>query len=327
MSDGRRYRLTRGCLWAVQVRLAAAWLAVPLAATLLAGCSSVGDAVNPANWWHSLEGGRIAEERPPPPNADAPYPSLGTVPARPEITDAATRARIASGLVADRANAQYGGSAGPDPSLPTRAPQAFGIGTAPPPAVPPATSDNPSATLQAANAPPRPPATAPTPPKPAPLGTVAQEPLAAPAAAPAVDAATVPIPAAPPPAPHIAGVDVPSITAPTPPPVAPPVVKTTSSVIPAPVLVAFQPGSSELSPEAQNALRTLAQHRGTATLEAIGYGDAPAGDPAGQAAALPLALARARAIAAALAASGVPSALVHIDAEAEGRGGAARLAD
>jgi outer membrane protein OmpA-like peptidoglycan-associated protein len=306
---------------------------VPLAVALLAGCSSVPDAMDPANWWHSLEGGQIADERPPPPNADAPYPSLGSVPARPVVTDAAARGRIAAGLVADRANAQYAGAAGPDPSLPASAPQAFGRGTAPPPA-PAASADNPSATLQAATAPPPPPAQPPlpsgppTPPRPAPIGKVAQEPLRSPPVVPAVDAAAVAIPAAPPTAPHIAGVDVPAVTVPTPPPVAPPVVPVVAATAtPAPVLVSFQPGLSEIAPEAQDALRTLAQHRGTAPLEAVGYGDAAAGDPAAASAALPLALARARAIAAVLMASGVPSALVHVDAEAEGHGGAARVAN
>jgi len=37
-------------------------------------------------------------------------------------------------------------------------------------------------------------------------------------------------------------------------------------------------------------------------------------------------LARARAIAAVLMAAGVPASLVHVEAEAEGRGGAARIA-
>lgn len=306
-------------------------LAVPLAAVLLAGCSSVPEAVNPASWWHALEGGRIADERPPPPKADAPYPNLSTVPPRPEVTDAATRTRIAAGLVADRANAQYAGAVGSDPSSPATAPQAFGRGTAPPPP-PPASSGNPSATLQAATAPPppaQPPLASapPSPPRPAPVGKVAQEALATPAAGPAVDAAAVAIPAAPPPAPHIAGVDVPATTAPTPPPVAPPVVAAASvAAVPAPVVVAFQPGSTEIAPDAQDALRTLAQHRGTAPLEAMGYGDAASGDPSAASAALPLALARARAIAAVLEASGVPSALVRVDAEAEGHGGAARIA-
>jgi len=323
-------------------------LIAPLAAVLLASCSWP-DSMNPVDWWHSAEGGRIAEERPPPPNADAPYPSLGTVPPKPVVTDAATRAKIASGLVADRANAQYAGAIGPDPSLPATAPQAFGRGTAPPPA-PPANSDNPSAKLQAATASPPPaqpplPSGPPTPPRPAPVGKVAEEPLAsppaapavavataavpaAPPAAPAVDAATVSVPAAPPPAPRIPGMDVPAITAPTPPPFATPV------VVPGPapaavlaVLVAFQPGSVDIAPQTQDALRNLAQRRGAAPLEAIGYGDAASGDPAAASAALPLALARARAIAAVLTASGVPAALVHVDAEAEGHGGAARIAN
>jgi outer membrane protein OmpA-like peptidoglycan-associated protein len=308
-----------------------AGLATALTAVLLAGCSSVPDAVNPANWWHALEGGRIADERPPPPKADAPYPNLGTVPPRPEVTDAATRTRIAAGLVADRANAQYAGAAGPDPSLPATAPQAFGRGTAPPPA-PPANADNPSATLQAATAPPppaQPPLASgpPSPPRTAPVGKVAEEPLATPAVAPAVDAATVAIPAAPPPAPRIAGVDVPATTVPTPPPVAPPVAPPPPvAAVPGPVLVPFQPGSTEIAPDAQDALRNLAQHRGTAPLEAVGYGEAASGDPTAASAALPLALARARAIAAVLEASGVPSAEVRVDAEAEGHGGAAGIA-
>jgi outer membrane protein OmpA-like peptidoglycan-associated protein len=91
------------------------------------------------------------------------------------------------------------------------------------------------------------------------------------------------------------------------------------------VLVAFQPGSAEVAPDAQNALRALVQHRGSATIEAIGYGDAAPGDSAAASAALPVALARARAIAAVLEASGVPESAVHVLAEAEGHGGAARI--
>jgi outer membrane protein OmpA-like peptidoglycan-associated protein len=91
--------------------------------------------------------------------------------------------------------------------------------------------------------------------------------------------------------------------------------------------VPFQPGSVVIAPAAQDALRNLAQRSGAAMLEAIGYGDAASGDPAAASTALPLALARARAIAAVLTASGVPAALVRVNAEAEGHGGAARLAN
>src|SRR5262249_55134774 len=88
-------RRVSGASSAVQVRAAqplhaccpgALWRLMPMALLALAGCSSM----DPVNWWHSLEGGRIAEERPPPPNADAPYPNLSEVPSRPTPTDAAT---------------------------------------------------------------------------------------------------------------------------------------------------------------------------------------------------------------------------------------------
>ena len=88
------------------------------AMVLLAGCSPTEGSVNPVDWWHALEGGRIAEQRPPPPNADAPYPNLSSVPARPVPTDAATRGRIATGLLADRADAAYAGAAMPELSVP-----------------------------------------------------------------------------------------------------------------------------------------------------------------------------------------------------------------
>jgi outer membrane protein OmpA-like peptidoglycan-associated protein len=78
---------------------------------------------------------------------------------------------------------------------------------------------------------------------------------------------------------------------------------------------------------AQDALRTLAGRRGAAAVLVTGYGEAALNDPAAQAAALPLALSRARAIAAVLAASGVPATSMRVAAVAEGRGGAARLAN
>src|SRR5690348_8595693 len=81
---------------------AAAWLprwAAPLSAALLlaAGCGPRGT-INPVQWWHGLQGGAIAQHRPPPPNADAPYPNLGSIPPKPEMPDPAARQRIASAL-------------------------------------------------------------------------------------------------------------------------------------------------------------------------------------------------------------------------------------
>jgi hypothetical protein len=50
---------------------------------LLAGCSDVPNSVNPVSWWHGLEGGEIAKDRPPPPNPKAPFPHIAAAPTRP----------------------------------------------------------------------------------------------------------------------------------------------------------------------------------------------------------------------------------------------------
>ncbi len=284
---------------------------------LLAGCSP-GGSLNPVDWWHGLQAGPIADVRPPPPSADAPYPNLGSVPARPTPQDLAGRGRIMSGLVADRANAKYSASQSP-------------IGAVPPPSAPPkqpspataADSDDVSgATLQAASAPPAPapPAPATTPPRRAPVGKVEQASLAAPTAARAMPD----IPGAPPPPPAIPGVA--AATAPAPPPPAPtPVVVAAPQIAGAPVSVAFAPGSAVLPPAAAGALAQLAKTRGAATISVTGFGDASGTDAAAQSSALPLALTRARAIAASLLAAGVPTVGITLGAEATGRGGVAQI--
>ncbi len=96
----------------------------PLLALLLAGCSSFPASMNPVSWWHDLQGGKIAEERPPPPGADQPYPNLASVPPKPEAPDRAALANIATALIADRTNAQHAAAAAPiaDPSLPSASP-------------------------------------------------------------------------------------------------------------------------------------------------------------------------------------------------------------
>jgi len=90
---------------------------VALAALLLvpAGCARE-STMNPVQWWHELQGGAIAQQRPPPPNADAPYPNLGSLPAKPAMPDPAARQRIFSGLQIDRANAQYEAATTPIPA-------------------------------------------------------------------------------------------------------------------------------------------------------------------------------------------------------------------
>ncbi|MDE2517419.1 MAG: hypothetical protein KGL12_15440, partial [Rhodospirillales bacterium] len=99
-------------------------------ASLLGGCNSVPDAVNPASWWHHLEGGEIARQRPPPPGADQPYPNLATVPPKPAAIDQKALEKITQGLVADQSVAAANAAAAPlaDPSSPSASPQLFGAG-------------------------------------------------------------------------------------------------------------------------------------------------------------------------------------------------------
>jgi outer membrane protein OmpA-like peptidoglycan-associated protein len=95
----------------------------------------------------------------------------------------------------------------------------------------------------------------------------------------------------------------------------------------APLALGFRPNSAVLTPDDVAALKGLAHQRGPHKVEAIGFGDAGDATPQVQAEGLDLALARARAIAAALTLAGVPADAIRMNAEASGRGGAARLID
>jgi hypothetical protein len=114
------------------------WLPAPMAvllpALVLGGCSSVPSSINPVSWWHSLQGGAIAEQRPPPPGASDPYPNLASVPPAPTPPNREAMQQITDQLVADRTNAQHEAAAAPlaDPSSPTASPGLFGTGTTPP---------------------------------------------------------------------------------------------------------------------------------------------------------------------------------------------------
>jgi outer membrane protein OmpA-like peptidoglycan-associated protein len=292
-----------------------AWLrAIGIVAVLVqAGCG-LPPPTNPVDWWHDLEGGPIAETRPPPPNADAPYPNLASVPAKPKTDDPSLRGRVASGLLADRASAEYAAA-----TVPLAAPRPAAPAPAAATAAPADQSQALSASLQAASAPPPAPAPAP------------QAAAAAPSAPVAATAAVPmpPIPASAPPPPVIAGLGVPAITAPTPPPRPPPVAPPPPSVaVPGTAeAVPFSGGSAVLTTAAQTALRQFAQRRGAAPIAVTGYGEAASSDPPDQSAALPLAWERAQAIAGALRAAGVPANMLRLTAEATGRGGVATIAD
>ena len=320
------------------------------ALSLLGGCSALPSSINPVEWWHGLQGGAIAEQRPPPPGADQAYPNLASVPEKPKSADLKMQKQIADSLVADRTNAHYAATTAPlpDPSSPTASPALFGRGTVPPPA-PPTASDTAGASLAAATAPPAPPAAAPA--APPPLPTAAARP-SAPGKAPVASVQTAPLApppgadvagpappdagprpgfaAAPPPPPSIAGAPA-SASAVTPatPPTAPKPAATSAEPkqVGATVPIGFEPGSAVLPRTSRDALKQLALRRQKATVLVTGFGEAASPDPTAQSGALTLALSRAQAMAAALTAAGVPGASIRADGEASGRGGAVRLVE
>jgi outer membrane protein OmpA-like peptidoglycan-associated protein len=283
---------------------------VVLIVLLLGACSSAPGS-DPIAWWRQLEGGRLAEERPLPPNADAPYPNLATVPPRPATTEAAARGRIAAGLESDRRDGAFAASQTlPQPAAaaarptPQPAPAPGGIG----------------ASLAAANAAP---VAAPAVAAPA----AAPRPAPAPAPAPTLAEAAISLPAGPPAAPRLPGVA--AVTAPAPPRRAPPPAPAAPVVVVpgAPLAIAFRPGSAALPEGAAAALRGLAATRAGRAMLVHGHGEAAAEDAASQEAALPLGFARARALATALAEAGVPADAVVLTGLATGAGGSVRIAE
>ncbi len=290
--------------------------------------------MNPIDWWHRQEGGKIAEERPAPPGADDPFPKIATVPAKPEAPDQDALKKLTDSLIADRTNAQHAAQEAPlaDPSSPSASPNLFGVGTAPPPAPviaspaapagaaapTPAASGAASASIPAVTAPPAPPSAAP--PSAAPRKAVQSAPLQAPAAAaPAAEPTPQPaLPAAPPARPGAAG------PAPAPVAAAAPVPMPTASSGPAATIV-FLEATSALSAPAADEVKAFAAKRGSATISVIGFGDAPSSDPDAQSAGLTLGLARAQSIVDALKKAGVPGTAIRVSAEASGHGAALRL--
>ncbi len=226
--------------------------ALPLAA-LLVSCGPGRTSLNPADWWHDMEGGEIAKDRPPPPGANQPYPNLATVPPKPAPPDKEAMKQLTDSLIADRTNAQHEAEQTPlpDPSSPAASPGLFGAGTLPPPPKP-APPGQASASLAAASAPGGPPPPAgqapfqpaprapngPAPaPAPAPLKAVQSAPLE-PAAAPPAPAAAPPAAVAPAPAPPAVVAAPPAASPPAPvasaPPAPAPLVAASPKVAPPP---------------------------------------------------------------------------------------------
>jgi len=114
-TDARRFGLPHGC------RRAAILLAGVL---MLGACSSVPDAVNPVSWYRGasdwITGEPSAAQTTARPAVAGEFPSLSTVPQRPEALSPEDRRDITQGLKSDRANARYSDEAIRLEGTPTR---------------------------------------------------------------------------------------------------------------------------------------------------------------------------------------------------------------
>ncbi len=297
---------------------------LPLLA-LLAGCAHRDPVDTPVAWWHQLEGGAIAQQRPPPPGVDDPYPAIGTTPAAaPSVASAELRRSVTEQLIEQRNLSARLNAHDPLPP-PVVAPARTAT---PSPTRGPSLVQSPanqsSATLDAADAPP---------PSHAAAGTAASaaaggDPgdLALPAVVAGTDAgAPVVLPAipdAPPPPPGLPGIAMP------PPPSYVPRARPHYALAQGPgELLQFAAGSDVLGSGQSDALHQVAAHRGAGSIYVHGYGEASSDSPQDQAQALTLAALRARSVADALEKEGVPASAIRIRADAFGRGARAGLVD
>ncbi|MCQ8240844.1 OmpA family protein [Rhizosaccharibacter radicis] len=341
----------------------AASLAVPGLLLCVAGCGRHDAVDTPVSWWHQLQGGAIAEQRPPPPGVNDPYPKIGTTPTKaPEVASMALRKSVTDSLVAQRnLSARLNANDPLPPPATTPGPgkaASKSAATATPPAgaaVPTSASGSAgspgtqmassqggaaattapagpalsSASFDAADAPSPPPEAAA---RPAASTATAQAPtpdqpeLALPEVTASQTPATTtlpPIPDAPPPPPGLPNISVPRT-----------VVRMAAApkpafdlATPSGTVLRFAEGSDVLQPGQDGALRSLASSRHGGTIFVHGFGDAADASPEGQAQAVTLAALRARRVAERLQADGVPGAAIRLRAAAFGRGASAALID
>ena len=271
----------------------------------LAGCAQ-NPVLTPVAWWHDLQGGAIAADRPPPPGADQPYPHIYSIPPKPVLPSASFRDTVQTRLAQERDDTERQAARNPIVVVPVPAPP-------PPPApVPPGAETNTAnATLPAADAPP---------PKARPVvasgdgGPAPGAPLTVAGGPP--DEANLPnVPDAPPAPANFEG--IPAQPAPTPPPPLPAHVASKGGAA-----ILFRTTDAVLDSSQTLTIKDVAAHRGKGSIAVEGHGDAQSDSPAAQEAALDLALKRAQAVAAALEAQRVPAGAIRIAATAFGRGAA-----
>jgi outer membrane protein OmpA-like peptidoglycan-associated protein len=274
-------------------------------AVALAGCAQ-NPVLTPVAWWHDLQGGAIAADRPPPPGADLPYPHIYSIPPKPVLPSASFRDTVQTKLAQERDDTERQATRNPIVVVAVPAPP-------PPPPPPPGTEGTTAnATLPAAEPPPPPRATAPVaasdggPPAGAPLTVAGMT----------ADESNLPnVPDAPPSPATFEG--IPAQPAPTPPPPLPAHVSGGGGAA-----ILFRTTDAVLDGTQILTIKDIAARRGKGSITVEGHGDAQSDSPAVQEAALDLALKRAQAVAVALEAQHVPASAIHLSATAFGRGAA-----
>jgi len=303
---------------------------------------SVGGCANyhtsgPEAWWHEAVGGKIAEQRPPPPGDKDPYPNLATVPAKPAAANTTTWTQMTAGLTTDRLNALQAAALAPIPTSPAPAPtsptpivgqqepgaSASLVGASPSQAAPTQSATPKARPPQAGQSPGQSQAGTP------PAATGSPQFLAVPSTIP------VPTPAVTGAAQRVANGQLPALPIDEParpgiaPPPRPPAVPMTATLpVATPslgIVIDFDRGSAALLDRALTDVKTIAGIRGDDGIAITGYGDAISSDAGAQSNAVALGLSRASALATALVAQGVPYARLRLNAEAAGRGATLRL--
>ena len=285
------------------------------AAVGVAGCSQ-NPVLTPVAWWHDLQGGAIAADRPPPPGADEPYPHIYSIPPKPVLPSASFRDTVLTRLAQERDDTERLAAdnpivvpAVPPPPAPLPPPPAGTEGVE---------STTANATMPAADAPP------PAAPHAAPAAAAAGDGGPAPGAplviagAPGDEANLPNVPDAPPAPATFEG--IPAQPAPTPPPPLPAHVGPAA----AGMAILFSPAEAVLDSSQTVTIKDAASHRGHGHIDVEGHGDTPSDSPPAQEAALDLGLKRAQAVARALEAQHVPAGSIRIAATAFGRGAAVR---
>lgn len=276
----------------------------------------------PVAWLHHLEGGHIAQNVPPPPGANDPFPNFSMIPPPPVLPDRAARQREMTELLAQRDQAVNSIAADPVPEIPKRPNVPRTAGNA---------ADLTTGHFDAAQGAAQD-AVQPAAPSPAPAQTTATpDPASTPRdSSPGATASALPtMPDAPPAPPVLPGQPLPSQTArqtthANDPTDAPP---SRPQATPSTVTIGFAEGSAKLPVSAHAAIQALAMRRGAHMVQVTGYGESRPGTPVAQESALELGWERASALADALTNAGVPRASIVPAAQAAGRGGAIRLLD